>query len=95
MAMFLFVGLTSMISADPPNNTTCNDQCALLVAEGIFSSQGVCLSACNTCLNPSSSAGSSAVCLCHQYDDIIGFENTPWNNMGQCVNFWKDVFTAP
>ncbi len=85
MAMFLVVGLTSMMMPAPPQNTTCGDQCAVLVP-GVFSTHGVCMSACNTCLNPSNSTATNAVCLCHQIDDIIGFENTPWKNMGQCVN---------
>ena len=54
MAMFLFVGLTSMLSADPPSNAVnCQTDCSFLVNAGIFNSQGDCMSACNTCLSPS------------------------------------------
>lgn len=93
MAMFVVIGLTSMMMPDPPVNTTCSDQCAVLVP-GVFSSHGVCMSACNTCLNPSTSAANEAVCLCHQIDDVIGWDNTPWKNMGACVNDIKAQINA-
>ena len=94
MGVLFFIGLTSMALSPPPYNATqCQEDCELFVDLGIFSSQGVCISACNTCTNPSSSAGSVAVCICHQLDDSPGaFEFYGLNNFGECVNFVKDLF---
>ena len=90
-AMF-FIGLTSMVSQDPPENTTCQSQCEVLVDAGVFSGQGVCMSACNTCLNPSASDTSIAVCVCRQIGDIVGLESEGFRNFGECVRFFKDFF---
>ena len=57
MAMFLFIGLTSMMSSSPPQNAiNCQTDCAAFVAIGIFGSQGACMSACNACLTPQGGA---------------------------------------
>lgn len=90
-SLFLFVGLTSMAMMDPPENTTCSEQCAELVADGVFSSNGACMSACNTCLNPGKSVAKIAVCFCHQFEDF-GILDEEGLNFGQCVNILKDAF---
>lgn len=92
MGALLFVGLTSMVSMDPPDNTTCNEQCEFFVDIGLFSGQGACMAPCNVCLNPSENITSNfAVCICLQIKDIEGFEAAGFKNMGDCVNTLKGI----
>ena len=95
IAMFLFVGLTSMISADPPYNASqCQTDCATWAPEVYgFETQGECMSACNTCTNNSNSAGSSAVCTCNLIDAVVGLDNLGLN-FGQCVTQWIDIYNG-
>lgn len=89
-AALFFVGLSSMVMMDPPDNAQeCKEICAELIADGIFSGQGACQSACNTCLNPSESDANSAVCICHQIRDIVGLEEFGFKNFGECVKAFK------
>lgn len=88
MGALFFIGLTSMINMSPPENTTCKDQCSVLVSLGIFQTQGKCMSACNTCLNKSENATQQAVCFCKVIDAIDGLENYGLN-FGQCVTLIK------
>ena len=95
MGLLFFVGLTSMISMDPPYNAAnCTTDCSAFVEAGIFSSHGVCMSACNTCTNPSSSAATVGVCICTQLNDGPGFELFGFNNMGDCVTTLKALFSG-
>lgn len=50
MAVLFFVGLTSMTQKATPN-FPCKEVCAFYVSIGIFSGQGACMSACQTCTN--------------------------------------------
>lgn len=95
MSLLFFVGLTSMISMDPPYNaTSCQADCDVLVEVGLFADQGSCRSACSTCTNPSSSVGSFAVCNCKLTDAIVGLEAAGYNNMGDCVNTIKNLING-
>tara|TARA_R110000737_G_scaffold224336_2_gene239316 strand:+ start:755 stop:1123 length:369 start_codon:yes stop_codon:yes gene_type:complete len=108
MAAFLVVGLTSMMAPTPPENAIyCQSDCAVFVAEGIFPTQGACLSACNTCLTPQGGSfegpGTASgniqvnhvVCECKiLQNDIPG--NPTWaqlgiNNMGQCIALLRSI----
>jgi len=92
MGVLFFIGLTSMALTPPPYNATqCQEDCELFVDLGIFSGQGACMSACATCTNPSSGAGSVAACNCHILEDTQGLEAFGFSNFGQCVNFVKDL----
>jgi hypothetical protein len=96
MAMFMFVGLTSMVNHSPPSNSTCSDQCAVLVGNSIFSTQGECMSACNVCTNSSNSGATQiAVCVCNQEGSIHdGWPNHAGQNMGQCVKNIKNILSG-
>ncbi len=103
MAVFMFVGLTSMMNTSPPGNvyTGCQADCAAFVAAGIFSSQGSCMSACNTCTTPQggsySGPGTASgniqvnhiICECKILKENIP-GNPTWadlgiSNMGDCI----------
>lgn len=64
MIVFFSIGLFSMMSLTPTDNTSCNRQCNALVGAGYFSSHGSCMSACNICINKAENPAQSAVCLC-------------------------------
>ena len=102
MAMFLIIGLTSMTSTTQPNNAIhCQTDCAAFVSQGIFPTQGACMSACNTCLTPQGGSyegpgtaeGSiqvnHVICECKILsNNITG--NPTWaqlgiKNMGECI----------
>ena len=93
MAMFMFVGLTSMMSADPSesNQSQCQLDCANLTSPNsgiVFMTQGQCMSACQSCTNPSNSNGNFAVCQCNLLDALYGLESFDVN-FGQCVKIIK------
>ena len=88
MGVLFFVGLTSMASSQADANTTdCQEACAYLIGAGLFSSQGACMSSCQTCTAGGSQA-SYAVCLCKILDEHDQLEAMGWN-FGQCVTVVK------
>ena len=108
LAAFLVVGLTSVMAPAPPQNAiNCQTDCAAFVAQGIFATQGACLSACNTCLTPQGGTFNGpgtangniqvnhVICECKiLQNDIPG--NPTWaelgiSNMGQCIAFMSDL----
>lgn len=88
MGALFFVGLTSMVSsqADAKANN-CQESCAYMIGAGLFSSQGACMSACNTCSQPSNMASYPA-CLCKILEEQGQLEPLGWN-FGQCVTVVK------
>lgn len=92
MSLLFFVGLTSMVSTNPPLNSTCKAQCEVFVAEGMFSSNGTCMGACNTCLSPSSNTTTWNLCMCKlMKNEPGGLESFGFSNLGQCVSFLKSL----
>ena len=87
MSMLFIVGLTSMVSMDPPPNSNCNEFCD--VFGGFFDSHGDCISLCATCANPGQGGGVEAVCICNILDELFGLENIGIKNFGQCVKAVK------
>ena len=82
------------------DNSDCNEMCEGY--EEIFGNHGDCMSLCNTCLNPSESAGNTAVCICNYVELIIEEGGSSWEefsngevkNFGQCVKLVKAEIKA-
>jgi len=91
--LFLFIGLSSMITMDPPDNAVvCNSDCEILVEAGVFDSFGTCRNACSVCTNPPYSNGVVANCYCKAAEALFG-EDEHWGfkNHGKCVNYIKSL----
>jgi NO-binding membrane sensor protein with MHYT domain len=91
MSCLLFIGLSSMVNMTPPaENYDCQSDCEFLVGSGVFSTHGVCMSACRTCTGPSNSPTTFAVCVCKIAKDHGDLEELGLN-FGQCVNYVKSL----
>ena len=79
MGALFIIGLTTTVSSsEPPANSSVCKICPLFVELGFFETMGVCMSACNTCVNSGQGEVKSAICFCKQIP--IG------ENFGQCIN---------
>ncbi len=91
MSVLFAIGLTSMVQVEP--YPFCQEDCAFLVEEGIFPTQGACMSACHSCTSEADfNAATFAVCFCKTAGPFEGDPLLGQKNFGKCVNLVKGHF---
>ena len=85
LVMSLFLGLSlvlvapTQVQADPPVNSTCQDQCIALDDLGL--NHGQCTSFCTTCIN---NGNTEANCTCNILE-AMGILEDFFRNYGECI----------